>query len=209
MSEPLSPLERRNAIHPRFVPLRCNRCDHPLREWNPDKDDWNQFTCGNPDGPHMQWIQSPPVAYVVLLNVDDYTTYTVERAIPPIGEWCFPGGYVDYGETAEETIVHETAGEACIRIAGKPVNYLGQLFEPGLGVTVIGFLVRINRADVDDFAPNKEATARREDIFWDLDPNILAFNGNRLMLEAARNLVRAERDRKLAQPFPATRREPL
>lgn len=121
-------------------------------------------------------------------------TYIMERAIlPAIGGWCFSGGYTDYGETAAETIVHETSGKACIRIVGKKAKYLGQWFEPGPGVTVIGVLVRIKTADVDPFVPNKEATARREVNLWDLEPEILAFNSNRLALAAAREVVRKER----------------
>ena len=197
MTDPTN-LERRNAIHPRFVPLRCDKCDHPLRAWNEDKDDWNQYTCSHPSTPHMRWIQSPPAAYVILLDEDDMT-YTVERAIPPaIGGWCFPGGYIGYGETAEQTIVHETLDEACARIAGKKAAYLGQWFEEGPGVTVTGFLVRIKRADVDDFIPNKEATDRRATNFWQLDADGLAFNGNRLMLAAARAIV--EQERAFEQP---------
>ena len=185
----LTDRDRRATIHPRFVPLRCDKCEHPLRGWQEGKDDWNQFTCSNPDTPHPRWIQSPPVAYAILL--DEFgDTYIVKRGIPPaVGGWCFPGGYVDYGETAEETIIHETLGEACIRIKGKKAYYLGQWFEPGPGVTVIAFLVHMRREDVDSFFPNTEATQRKALSFWDMDPTTLAFNGNRLALAAARKVV--------------------
>lgn len=179
--------ERRKLINPRFVPHFCDQCAAPIREYI-DGDDWNLFACSQ-DPRHMRWIQSPAVAYVVLLD-ERGDTYVVERAIPPaIGGWCFPGGYVGYGETAELTIVHETGDEACVRINGKPAIYLGQWFEPGPGVTVTGYLVRILLADVDEFIVNKEATNRKPVPFRSMDPGTLAFNGNRLMLAAARAIA--------------------
>ncbi len=180
----------RSVIPDRFIPTHCDRCGAQCRD-RIDSDDWNQYVCSaNPR--HARWIQSPPVAYVIL--IDEFSnTYIVERGIPPaVGGWCFPGGYVDYGETAEETIVHETFGEACIRIGGKRAIYLGQWFETGPGVTVIGFLVHIRRADANSFVPNTEATSRMAVNFWDMDPETLAFNGNRLALAAARKIVQRE-----------------
>lgn len=183
--------ERRATIPDHLVPKRCDQCDFPLREWR-ETDDWNQFTCSNPKKAHSRWIQSKPAACAIL--VDEYdTTYLVVRAIPPaVGGKCFPGGHSDYGEVAEETIVHETLHEACIRIYGRKPVYVGQWFIEGPGVAQSAYVVRILRSDLDVFVPNHEASERIPVDFWTLDPDVLAFSGQKLALAAARELLRRE-----------------
>ncbi len=177
----------RPIIPGRFIPRFCDKCGDLIRE-RQATDDWNQFVCRtNPL--HSRWIQSPPVAYAVLLDEYEYT-YVIQRKIPPaIGEWCLPGGYVDFGETARDTITHETLEEACISIVGRRTEYLGQWYERHPGVTVTAFLVRIASTDVAEFIPNKEATHRMRLHLPTMDPDILAFRGNRLALSAARKIV--------------------
>lgn len=183
--------KRRATIPDHFVPKRCDQCDSPLREWL-ETDDWNQYTCSNPNTPHRRWIQSKPAACAIL--VDEYgVTYLVVRAIPPaIGGKCFPGGHSDYGEVAEETIVHETLHEACARIYGRKPIYLGQWFIEGPGVAQSAYLVLILRADLDTFVPNFEASDRIAANFWTMDPDMLAFSAQKLALAAARERLRRE-----------------
>lgn len=179
-------------IPDRFIPRFCDQCASPIRD-RIETDDWNQYVCAaNPL--HSRWIQSPHAACVILLDEFGYT-YIVERGIPPaVGGWCFPGGYEDYGDTAEWTIVHEAFDEARARIRGKKAIYLGQWFEEGPGVIVTGLLVHILRADMDAFIKSKEATRILRVRFRTMDPNTLAFNGNRLMLAAAREIIPIQRE---------------
>ncbi len=176
-----------SVIPERFAIYYCSRCGSDMRP-RQSTDDWNQYVCRS-EPPHSFWIQSPPVAYIIPVD-QNRNTYLVRRGIPPaIGGLCFPGGYIDWGDTAEQTIVHETLDEACIRIDAKNDQkiYLGQWFESGPGVTATAFLVRIRTTQVEEFVPNKEATERIKVNIWDLDPEILAFNGNRLAFTAALN----------------------
>ena len=148
------------------------------------EDKQNQFVCGQ-NATHQRWIQSPPVAYVIAVDEND-DTYPVRRAIPPaINGICYAGGYVDFGDTAAETIIHESIDESCIDISGLSPAYLGQWFEEGGGVTVTGFLVRIHSSNIAPFVANAESSERLKWNIWDTTRDDLAFNGNWMMLLAA------------------------
>lgn len=171
------------VIPKRFVPLFCEKCGAPIRDRQPE-DKQNQFVC-SADGSHQRWIQSPPVAYVIAVD-ENGDTYPVRRAIAPkIGSICYAGGYVDYGDTAAETIVHESLDESCIDISGLDPIYLGQWFEEGGGVTVTGFLVRMHSSMIAPFVANAESSQRLKWNIWDTTRDDLAFNGNWMMLLAA------------------------
>ncbi len=168
------------------MPVFCDKCSAPIRERLP-ADDWNQYVCSeNPR--HSRWVQSPPVAYAILLD-EKGLTYLIRRGIPPaVGGLCFPGGYVDFGETPEETVNHEVQDEAGIDIEALKKLYIGSWFEVA-GVTVTCFLVRIRKHSVGEFVPSHESTERVAVDFRNLDPEILAFTANRLALQAARDYL--------------------
>lgn len=70
----------------------------------------------------IHWKNPIPTA-VALIPVDD-GVLLVKRAIDPQkGDWCLPGGYVDYRESPVETVVREAREETGLDI--KVVRQLG------------------------------------------------------------------------------------
>ncbi|MCR4312031.1 MAG: NUDIX domain-containing protein [Candidatus Uhrbacteria bacterium] len=181
----------KHPIAAAYMPKRCRRCDAlllPHREGDPH----NKFVCSL-DEKHERWVQSGFVAYVIPLDPAEHAV-VVRRGIPPaVGGLCFPGGYIDYGDTAEETVVHEAMDEACVKIDPNELIYLGQWFEPGPGVLVMAFIAYVAHADVLEFdadkIPNHESTERLIVDIHEMKPTVLAFNGNRLALAAARRMI--------------------
>jgi len=199
---PQTDRQRRNTILHQFVPLRCDKCEYPLRDWQEGKDDWNQFTCSNSTDPHKRWIQSPHASYAIIVDEMDRTPLVI-RAIPPAkdGE-CSPGGYNDFGVHPVHTIGDESLSEAYIDIDDLPAVHLGTWVEAGGAVMVTSYLVRVHSSRIRTFTKNKEASDRRMVSLWSHDITKLAFSANKHAFLAARVYItakrRARRNRLLA-----------
>lgn len=62
------------------------------------------------------YYQNPKVA-VVIVATKDGKILLDKRDIPPQrGEWSFPSGYVDIGETVEEAAIRETSEETGLEV---------------------------------------------------------------------------------------------
>lgn len=173
------------SIPDRFIPHFCVHCGAPMKQ---DPEIWNHFICtSDPDDRrHDAWPQSPHVSYVIPVD-EEGCTYLIRRGIPPaIGGLCFPGGYDDFGDTGEETVIHEAQEEAQISLlyARDQMIYLGEWHEL-TGVTVRAFLARIHTINVAKFVPSNEATERIRIPINELKPEDLAFPGNRAALTRA------------------------
>ena len=185
--------ERRATILPFLVPLQCDRCNHPLRDWRDREDDWNQFTCSNPTDPHKRWIQSPHASYAIIVDEMDRTPLVI-RAIPPAkGGECSPGGYNDFGVHPIHTIGDESLSEAYIDIDDLPAVHLGTWVEAAGAVMVTYYLVRVHSSRISTFIKNKEASDRRMVSLWAHDITKLAFSANTHAFLAARAYITAER----------------
>lgn len=177
-----------SEIPDRFRPKFCSRCG--CRVVPGEK--WNQFVCTNPglkDGPHEHWIQSPHVAYVVIVD-PAHRVCVVRRKIPPaIGKLCLPGGYVDFGDTPEESAIKETMDEANVLLYGAELEFLASFYEPGPGVTVMGFLAFVRPYQIHPFVEDPETSERLWIPKDEIIEGTLAFNGNWLAFQRARKFL--------------------
>ncbi len=84
----------------------CQRCGHALveREFEGSP----KPTCANCG---FVVFLDPKVAVVVLLRMDDKLVLIKRGTVPHIGEWSFPGGYVDRGEPVEVAARREVREE--------------------------------------------------------------------------------------------------
>ncbi len=70
------------------------------------------------------------------------TVLLTRRTVEPFNNhWCFPGGHIDSGETAENAVIRETAEETCLALQA-PVflGYCDEIFpEFGFHAVVLIF----------------------------------------------------------------------
>lgn len=59
--------------------------------------------------------RSPYLSVDVIIETTPQHIVLIERANPPFG-WALPGGYVDYGETAEDAAIREAQEETSLEI---------------------------------------------------------------------------------------------
>ncbi|MEM9393364.1 MAG: NUDIX hydrolase [Pseudomonadota bacterium] len=64
----------------------------------------------------------PKLAALAVLIRDDMVLLVRRRNEPDAGRWGFPGGHVDFGETAMDAAVRELREETTI--TGRPIRYL-------------------------------------------------------------------------------------
>jgi ADP-ribose pyrophosphatase YjhB (NUDIX family)/predicted RNA-binding Zn-ribbon protein involved in translation (DUF1610 family) len=84
----------------------CERCGHALEE--------KEFEGSlKPTCPECGFVVflDPKVAAVVLVSMGDKLVLIKRGTVPHIGEWSFPGGYVDRGEPVEAAARREVKEE--------------------------------------------------------------------------------------------------
>src|ERR1041384_4750889 len=118
--------------------------------------------CGNCNV--MVWANPSPVVVVLVPVKDGARTglLTVRRAIPPVGELAFVSGFMERGESWQESAVRELEEEANVRIAPEDLRPLHFVSTPD-GGTVLMFAAApaINAEDLPPFVPNDEASERK------------------------------------------------
>lgn len=62
----------------------------------------------------MSYRNPTPIA-VAILPIEGGLV-AVQRAIPPIGGWAFPGGYINEGESAEQAAAREVEEETGLKL---------------------------------------------------------------------------------------------
>lgn len=95
-----------------------------------------------------------PLLVAAVIPEYDGKVLLLRRARPPrAGAWVFPGGFVEYGETAEEAAQREAEEEAGIAV--QPGSVLGVYSRRGPGVIMV-----VYRGSVESsvFTPGEEAT---------------------------------------------------
>lgn len=112
---------------------------------------------------HMVWANPSPVVVLLVPVKDGHRTglLTVRRAIPPVGELAFVSGFMDRGESWQQSAVRELEEEANVRIAPEDLRPLHFISTPD-GGTVLMFATApaINAEDMPPFLPNDEASER-------------------------------------------------
>lgn len=85
----------------------CTQCGHAAVK----KSD-NLYVC---DQGHQNWINAAPGATVYVIR-DGKVVFGIRNIEPHIGKLDLPGGFLDYGETAEQAAVREVKEELGIDI---------------------------------------------------------------------------------------------
>jgi ADP-ribose pyrophosphatase YjhB (NUDIX family) len=106
------------------------------------------------------------------LVVDARGVLLLRRGIEPsLGKWTFPGGFVDFGESAADAALRETAEEVGMRVALGPV--LGCFTDPGNpSVSVVVYLAA---PGAEAASVSEEATEVRYFAASEIPWNDLAF----------------------------------
>lgn len=123
---------------------------------------------------HMVWANPSPVVVLLVPVKDGPRTglLTVRRAIPPVGKLAFVSGFIDRGETWEQSAARELLEEAGVTVEPDDLRPLHFVSTPD-GATVLLFATApaINAEDMPPFVPNEEASERK--VIFDCEP--LAF----------------------------------
>jgi ADP-ribose pyrophosphatase YjhB (NUDIX family) len=77
-------------------------------------------------GHQIQRYKNPIPTVDIIIELDN-DIVLIERKNPPFG-WAIPGGFIDYGESAEQAAVREAKEETCLDVA--LVHLLGVYSEP-------------------------------------------------------------------------------
>ena len=123
---------------------------------------------------HMVWDNPSPVVVLLVPVKDGARTglLTVRRAIPPVGQLAFVSGFMDRGESWQQSAARELEEEANVRVDPDELRPLHFVSTPD-GGTVLMFAAApvIDVEDLPPFVPNDEASERKV-IF---EPEPLAF----------------------------------
>ncbi|MEV6244574.1 NUDIX domain-containing protein [Lentzea sp. NPDC051838] len=119
-------------------------------------------TC--PNCAQMVWANPVPVVVVIVPVKDGARTglLTVRRAIPPVGELAFVSGFMERGESWQESAARELEEEAGVVVDPDDLRPLHFVSTPD-GATVLLFATApvIDAEDMPPFVANEEASERR------------------------------------------------
>jgi ADP-ribose pyrophosphatase YjhB (NUDIX family) len=125
------------------------------------------------------WANPAPVAVVLQPVVEGDRTglLVIRRSIPPVGKLALVGGFIEAGETWQESAAREMLEEASVVVAPESLTPLGFVSVP---YCVLLFSIAPPLTELPEFVVNSEASERRV-IF---EPEELAFAAH---TEAARD----------------------
>ena len=120
------------------------------------------------------WANPSPVVVLIVPVKDGTRTglLTVRRAIPPVGKLAFVSGFIDRGETWQQSAARELMEEAGVTVDPDELRPLHFVSTPD-GGTVLLFATApmIDVEDMPPFVPNEEASERK--VIFEREP--LAF----------------------------------
>ncbi len=76
----------------------------------------NQVKCSN-CGEAVEVYKNPIPTVDIIISMDQRGVILIKRKNPPFG-WALPGGFIDYGETAEDAAEREAKEETGISVSG-------------------------------------------------------------------------------------------
>lgn len=159
----------------------CPQCAKPL-ELIKRQDDVKRPTC--PDG-HFTYYANPTPTAMGFVERDG-KFLTLKRAIKPhLGKWDIPGGFMDAGETPEQTVKREVEEETGLKVA---TDFLIGSYPDTYGTTgqpTINFAFKCHVIG-GKFQLSSESSDKR----WASlnDPLVPAFASERAALADLRNL---------------------
>lgn len=113
---------------------------------------------------HMVWANPVPVVVLLVPVKDGGRTglLTVRRAIPPVGRLAFVSGFMDRGESWQQSAARELEEEANVRVDPDDLRPSHFVSTPD-GATVLLFATApvMDVADLPPFVPNDEASERK------------------------------------------------
>jgi ADP-ribose pyrophosphatase YjhB (NUDIX family) len=113
----------------------------------------------------------------------------VRRAIPPgRGQWCFPGGFQEYGETPAETARREAREEAGVEVeVGRVLDVVLSTENPEKLVNLVAFLARpVEPVGVVERLRAADDVLEARFFPIDVLPEDIAFANNRTILARLR-----------------------
>lgn len=143
----------------RFCPYCANPLQHKvLRDGNPPRA-WCD-ACG-----FVAYLDPKVAACTV--SILDGGVVLAKRATPPQkGKWVFPGGFVDRGESVEDTAIRETLEEVNLRVG--LTGILDAYSFPGQDVLVIVYAAHVLSGRPEAGQETEAVGAfKPEDIPWD------------------------------------------
>jgi mutator protein MutT len=106
---------------------------------------------------HEMYINPIPVA-VVIVPVENEGFLLIQRAIEPkIGEYAFPGGFVDAGESVEEAAFREVREEVGIEL--KSLELLSIQSPPNRNTVLVFYKSNVIKISEINFKANSEVSA--------------------------------------------------
>lgn len=120
---------------------------------------------------HMVWANPSPVVVLLVPVKDGPRTglLTVRRAIPPVGQLAFVSGFMDTGESWQQSAARELEEEANVRIDPYELRPLHFVSTPdGGSVLLFATAPAINAEDMPAFVPNDEASERK--VIFECEP---------------------------------------
>jgi len=149
--------------HPHAFSRYCMHCGQRLVSAVPEGDTRRRLVCI--DCGFVHYINPRPVAGIIPVR-DSGEVLLVRRDIEPRrGAWVFPGGFMDLGETAEETAVRETREEAHLEVEN--LRLVGVYTRVAPGIVLIVYEARA----LGDARPGHETSEirwfRPDEIPWE------------------------------------------
>ena len=165
-----------NTVNPRNFKF-CPVCGDKLEETHLSDEQKNRLmcvTCG------FIFYMNPTPAVAVILFRNKEILLVKRKFEPQKGGWTLPAGFMEYGETAEQTAIRETKEETNLDIEIKNIfNVL-----PGFDDTRVHVVLIIYTAEIKggELSPGDDAS----DVnFFSLNnlPNNIAFSAHKKLLK--------------------------
>lgn len=145
----------------------CRCCASEMVERTPPGDERVRSVC--PKCNHIAYENPKVVVGCVPISKDRRRVLLARRAIPPVGKWTFPQGFLENGETAERGAAREAWEETRAELDMNPITLLAVYNV--LPAQQVQLLYRSTLLNEDTVAAGSESLVVRmfawEDIPWD------------------------------------------
>ena len=145
----------------------CQKCAAPMEQRTPPGDERPRNVCTNCN--NIAYENPKVVVGCVPISKDKKRVLLARRAIPPVGKWTFPAGFLETGETAEVGAAREAWEETRARLDMNPTTLLAVYNI--LPAHQVQLLYQSTLLNEDSVAPGVESLEVRmfewEDVPWE------------------------------------------